>query len=210
MTDSDQELWDRRYAGRAAFSGDPNPWLVDLASSLEPGRALDLGSGEGADAIWLAGRGWTVTGVDISPVALRRAAINAYDAGGRLACRTRWLHRNLATWLPPAGAFDLVAMHFLHLPPARFLPLFRRAAAAVAPGGILLVVGHHPSDLDTGVPRPPDAGTLFTPEDLHGSLRPDQWNVQACEVRPREVEHPAGGTVTVHDTVLHAERLLEP
>ena len=205
QTQSDQEIWDRRYSGRPVWSGEPNPTLVAAAEALQPGRALDLGCGEGADAIWLAGRGWEVTGVDVSPVALRRAAIQAYEAGGRLAGRTRWLHRNVATWLPTAGGFDLVSMHFLHLPAERFRPVLRRAAAAVAPGGVLLVVAHHPDDARAGVPRP-DPALLPAPRDLRTALDPALWQVLASEARPRQVPGPDGERVTVQDTVLHAAR----
>jgi SAM-dependent methyltransferase len=140
-TASDAERWDARYLeSERIWSGEPNAALVREVTGLTPGRALDLGCGEGGDAVWLARRGWRVTGVDISRVALERAARHAADAG--VADRTAWQRHNLAETFP-AGEYDLVSAHFLHswgdMPRERIL---RRAAAATAPGGILLVVGH--------------------------------------------------------------------
>nr|WP_231385985.1 class I SAM-dependent methyltransferase [Rhodococcus aetherivorans] len=100
----DEELWDERYRSRPAlWSGEPNRHLVGEAAELEPGLALDVGCGEGADAIWLARRGWRVDGVDVSGVALRRAAEHADRAGAEIAGRITWLHENLTAWDPGRG-----------------------------------------------------------------------------------------------------------
>ena len=205
-----QDQWDERYRSASAiWSGRPNPHLVAEATDLAPGTALDAGSGEGADAIWLAQRGWRVTGVDISPVALERAAAHAAEAGRAVAERITWRHTDLTGGDPdPAlGAFDLVSVHFLHLPADELDALHRRLAAAVAPGGTLLVVGHHPSDIDTGVRRPRHPGMLFTPERVAEELAPGAWDVVTADVRGREAPAPDGGPpVTVHDSVLRAVR----
>lgn len=98
MSDPDQfgsAAWDQRYAGSTVWSGSVNPQLPAETSSLQPGRALDVGCGEGADAVWLAERGWEVTGVDFSPVALEKAKTHASDAG--IAARTRWWHGDVRT-----------------------------------------------------------------------------------------------------------------
>ncbi|MFC7656507.1 SAM-dependent methyltransferase [Pseudonocardia benzenivorans] len=156
----DETFWDGRYrAAPSVWSGRPNPQLVDETSGLTPGTALDVGCGEGADVAWLAGRGWTVTGVEISRVALERAEAHAREAG--LTGRTRWLHLD-ATREPVPGTFDLVSAHFVHLPPGMRDDLHRRLAAATAPGGTLLVVAHHPLDLDNGVPVRP-CGSCSSP-----------------------------------------------
>ncbi|MGD8166040.1 class I SAM-dependent methyltransferase [Herbiconiux sp. P16] len=136
-------FWEGRYREREQiWSGRPNRALVDVVEALTvmPGRALDLGSGEGADSIWLAEQGWRVTGVDISATALSRAGEHASDR--EVADRITWVQADLASWIPPTG-FDLVSACFLHSPVA--FPreeVLRRAAGAVAPGGHLLVVGH--------------------------------------------------------------------
>ena len=101
-THFEQDAWEERYRARPAlWSGRPNPQLVAEAAALAPGRALDVGSGEGADAIWLAERGWRVTGTDISTVALARAAEHARAAGAEPAERITWLHADMRTTPPP-------------------------------------------------------------------------------------------------------------
>lgn len=138
---SAEEYWDERYGGtERIWSGRPNVALVREVTGLAPGTALDLGCGEGGDAIWLAGQGWRVVGTDVSRRALERAAGHAERAG--VADRVEWRRHDLAVDFP-AGRFDLVSAHFLHSPVE--MPreeILRSAAAAVAPGGVLLVVGH--------------------------------------------------------------------
>lgn len=199
----DKAFWDARYAeADAVWSGNPNPVLVAEAADLPPGSALDIGSGEGADAIWLAARGWTVTGLDVSDVALQRAAAHAGAAGVRIT----WRQADLTLDAPVGTGFDLVTAQFMHLPSEQRRALHRRLAAAVAPGGTLLVVGHHPSDLGT-IPRPPLPDLFFTASDVAAELDPDQWEVLCEEARPRPVVHSDSGlTVTIHDTVLRARR----
>jgi len=202
----DQSLWDERYrAAHRVWSGNPNPHLVTETSGLTPGRALDVGAGEGADAIWLAERGWTVTALDFSSVALEKARAHAEERGAELAGRITWLHADLNVWQPPARAFDLVTLHFMHLASAERGPIYRGLAAAVAPGGTLLVVGHHPSDLETTARRPRDPDRLFTAEEIVGDLG-DGWTIAAAEARPRPATDPDGNAITVHDAVLVARR----
>ena len=143
--DNAQQFWDDFYGEReAVWSGKPNRLLVEGVSDLEAGTALDLGSGEGADAIWLAQQGWTVTAVDVSEVALRRGAGHAGDAGAEIAERIDWQQHDLAQGFPE-GEFDLVSAQFLHSPmeePGERTRILRRAARAVAPGGSLLIGSH--------------------------------------------------------------------
>lgn len=201
-----EAFWDERYRRPGhLWSGSPNPQLVAGAAGLRPGSALDAGSGEGADAIWLARQGWTVAAVDISSVALARAAAHAAAEPGA-ARRISWIHRDLTAWVPPAGTFDLVSAQFLHWPAAERTAVYGRLAAAVAPGGTLLIVGHHPSDLATGARRPRLPGLLFTPEETAAALDPAAWEILACEARPRLAEDPAGYPMTVTDSVLQARR----
>ncbi|TMQ82650.1 class I SAM-dependent methyltransferase, partial [Actinomadura soli] len=141
-TTARREFWDTRYAEHDhLWSGEPNHMLVQEISDLEPGTALDLGCGEGGDAIWLAGRGWRVTATDISGVALERAARHA-DAAG-VADRIDFQRHDLGESFPE-GVYDLVSAAFLHFPKEGLPrePILRAAAAAVAPGGTLLIVGH--------------------------------------------------------------------
>ncbi|GAY09916.1 cyclopropane-fatty-acyl-phospholipid synthase family protein [Pseudonocardia sp. N23] len=200
----DEAFWDGRYrSAPTIWSGRPNPTLVAEAADLSPGTALDVGCGEGADVAWLAERGWTATGVDVSQVALDRAAAHARGAG--LAARTTWLHLD-ATVEPPPGRYDLVSAHFVHLRPGMRDDLHRRLAAATAPGGTLLVVAHHPDDLAAGVPRPPIPELFFTADDVAGVLDPAEWTVITSEARTRPWTDGDGRDWTISDTVLRARR----
>jgi len=198
----EQPSWEERYAGKpSVWSGNPNPQLVVEGTGLVPGRALDVGSGEGADAIWLAGRGWQVTGLDFSAVALERSAQHAAEAG--VGEGVEWRHADLRTWSPGSERWDLVSSQFMHQPDGGMVAITRTLAAAVAESGTLLVVGHHPADVETGL-RWSIGNALFTPEELLPALD-DGWDVTA-EVRERVVPGPEGDPVTVRDSVVLARR----
>ena len=204
-TMSDEEFWDARYGQDGQiWSGNPNVILVREATDLKPGRALDLGSGEGADSIWLAQRGWHVTATDISSVALERAARRAEATG--VAGLIDWQHHDLGVSFP-AGVFDLVSAHFLHslgdMPRERIL---RTAAAAVAPGGVLLIVGHAgPPPWDHSHPHV----LLPTPEEVLESLQlsEGQWEVLLCEEHERLQTAPDGSPAKRTDNVVKVRRL---
>jgi SAM-dependent methyltransferase len=203
----DQAFWDERYRSQTSlWSGKPNRHLIAETEDLTPGRALDVGAGEGADAIWLAGRGWQVTAVDISLVALERAAGHAERAGADIAKRISWDHHDLIEWEPPRDHFDLVSAQYMHLPPAPRQALFDRLASAVAPGGTLLIVGHHPSDMQTTMPRPQRPELFFTGDDIAGQLDPSGWDIITNAAAGRTATDPDGHAVTIHDTVLRAQR----
>ena len=172
--------------------------LVTEAGGLPPGRALDVGCGEGADALWLARRGWHVTAVDISPTALRRAAAEATEVTGSV----EWVRADLTTTPPPGGAFDLVSVHYFPLArqPGDAAP--RQLLDAVAPGGTLLFVSHHPAGHSTREGF--DPSDYYQPGDIAGLLDRD-WTVVVDETRPRTASAPAG-THHTHDTVLRAQR----
>jgi SAM-dependent methyltransferase len=200
-------FWDARYGERARiWSGAVNQVLADTAPGLTPGRALDLGCGEGGDSVWLAERGWQVTGVDISATALERAHSLA-ESRGLGVDQISWQQVDLAEDFP-AGEFDLVSACFLaspiQLPRAAIL---QRAAAAVAPGGTLLVVSH--------AGAPPWAGNLGghrhffpTPEEELAALdlQGDLWDIRIAEVRSREATGPDGERGSLEDTVVVARR----
>ena len=195
----DQAFWDERYRSHSSlWSGNPNSHLIGEASQLSPGTALDVGCGEGADAIWLAQRGWKVTAVDLSTVALQRAAAHAARAG--------WRHADLATWDPGAARYDLVSAQYMQLLPGPRETLFRRLAASVTPGGSLLAVGHHPSDQQTTMPRPHIPELYFTGDDIIAYLDNGEWDVITNTAAPRPATDPDGRTITIHDTVLRASR----
>jgi SAM-dependent methyltransferase len=201
------DFWNERYSSAPAiWSGRPNPQLVAEVAALPPGRALDVGCGEGADAIWLAELGWSVTAVDISTVALARAEEHARRAGDDVAARITFQEADLTSWGPPPSSFDLISSQFVHVPSDRRTALNAALAAGVAPGGVLLVVGHHPLDLDTALGRPRRADLLFTADEAVASLDPADWEVLAAQARPRPVTAPDGTDVTAHDAVLLARR----
>ncbi len=198
--------WDARYLSRVKrWSGNPNPGLVEHAAALAPGRALDLGCGEGADALWLARRGWAVTALDVSAVALDRAAEHASaDPAGH---RITWLHADLGSWQPDA-AYDLVSAQFLHSTSLPWLVPLRTAAAAVGPGGMLLVVGHHPEKLPPWATQL-DPASLFTAEQLMAELgiAGPRWRVEVAASTERSATGPDGQAAILADAVLRAVRL---
>ncbi len=198
----DEASWEERYRiAPALWSGRANVQLVAEATGLPTGRALDAGSGEGGDALWLAARGWRVTAADFSTVALARAAAAAGRLDPEVAGRVEWVHADLTRWEPPAGAFDLVSAQYFHLPRHDLDPALARLACAVAPRGSLLVVGHVASELHTGLPE-----MFFTAAQVAATLDPAAWDVVVCEDRSRTASGPAGHELPVADTVLRARR----
>ncbi|MEV0574499.1 MULTISPECIES: SAM-dependent methyltransferase [unclassified Streptomyces] len=202
---SDAELWDERYReSHRIWSGNPNTMLVREVEGLKPGRALDLGCGEGADAVWLARWGWQVTATDISRVALARAAEHGAEAD--VADRIDWQFHDLGVSFPE-GEYDLVSAQFLHsmgdLPREEIL---RRAAAAVAPGGVLLIVGH------AGFPAwEHDHADMELPttDEVLASLRlPEgEWEVLLSAEHERVQNDPDGNPTTRTDNALKVRRL---
>ncbi len=212
-----EEFWDQRYNSRATtngteqhhehiWSGKPNLHLVDQATNLVPARALAAGCGEGADAIWLAERGWRVTAVDVSSVALKRAAASAAMLGAEVSSRIEWVHEDLTTWEPGIGRFDLVSSQYFHLPSIPRREVFARLADAVAPRGSLLIVAHHPMDLATTMHRPAQLDWFFTGDDIADTLDPEEWTVVTNAASSRTVTDPHGESATIHDTVFRAQR----
>jgi SAM-dependent methyltransferase len=200
------EFWDERYrSADMIWSGNANSHLVAVATGLTPSTALDVGCGEGADAIWLASRGWQVTAVDVSTVALDRAAKRAAEAGAELAARITWQQVDALSWDPPPLRFGLVSAQFLHLPRPALESLHRRLAAAVSPHGTLLIVGHDRSDLATSMRRPHLPELMFDAEQVAAVLDPDGWHITAGSPERRTLD-PDGRPVTIRDAVVQAVR----
>lgn len=200
--------WDARYTGEQVWSGDPNSTLVTEVTSLEPGRALDIGAGEGGDAIWLAHRGWTVTASDISERALQRIAAAADRNGLDIV----GLHADAGALNPfSPAAFELVTAHYASIHRTPDSRVVDNILEAVAPGGTLLFVGHSPQPMKTPTDRARssqafDADAFVSVEDLATAIeRRDDWTIEVHETRHRP---PTSSTRHhVADIVLRARRI---
>ncbi|MEU1273427.1 class I SAM-dependent methyltransferase [Streptomyces sp. NPDC005799] len=195
--------WDDRYSDRQQlWSGRPNGALVAEVAGLTPGRVLDVGCGEGADAVWLARRGWDVTALEVSGVALRRAAGHARDAG----LAVHWVHAALTDAMLPPASFDLVSAQYPALLRTPDAAAERALLSAVAPGGMLLVVHH------AGMETQQDHESGFDPADyvwpsMVVDLLDDDWQVEVHEQRPRVVPDGGAGAHHTDDLVLRVRRL---
>ncbi len=208
MTDlSPAQHWEQRYAEREQiWSGRPNALLVDLVSSLEPGKVLDLGCGEGGDSVWLATRGWEVTAVDIASTAIARGKALSVERHVP-EHQITWLVRDLASW-EPTETYGLVsACYFQSFVDLPRIPILQRVASAIAPGGHLLLISHGEA--------PPWAHgqahqhhQFFSPaEELVAlQLEDSAWRPIVSELRPRETTGPNGETAAVHDSVLLVQK----
>lgn len=202
----DSVEWDARYAAEELlWSSEPNRFLVEELAALPPGRALDLACGEGRNSIWLALRGFEVTGVDFSGVALEKAARLAKERGVTL----QLIKADLLEWVPGKENFDLVVIMYLHLRPADRRRVIRRAAKALAPSGTLFVVGHDSRNLRDGVGGPQDPEVLFTPQDVVDDVKTLGGGplklVKAARAE-REVEVPQGAPRSAIDALVRLER----
>ncbi len=205
MTET-QAFWDAFYSENLGrWSGLPNAAVVAEATPLTPGTALELGCGDGADAIWLALRGWRVTAVDVSEIALAAAERAAAAAG--VAGAIAFEPHDLAVSMP-AGPFDLVTTAFLHSPVE--LPreeVLRQAADAVAPGGRLVVIGHAgpppwapPEHAVHGFPSPQEVLDAL-------DLPPTSWSTERLELVERTADGPHGRTGVLEDSLVVVRRL---
>ncbi len=162
-----REDWDKRYASvENLWAVKPNRFLVAEVAGLKPGRALDLACGEGQNAIWLATLGWDVTGVDFSEVAIAKARARAERDG----VRAEFVCADLLGYEPAVGAFDLVLVLYLHIPADGRRQVLASAAAALAPGGTFVLVGHDLTNMIDGVGGPSDPDLLCTPDQIASEL----------------------------------------
>jgi len=193
--------WDARYASaEQVWSGLPNTALVAETAGLAPGRALDVGCGEGADTVWLAGHGWDVTALDVSQVALDRATRHARDA----KVEVRLMRSDLVGAPIQPGTFDLVSAMYPALRRTPTNEAERVLIAAVAPGGVLLVVHHADVDTEQAKAHGFDPADYVSPADVAALLGQD-WQVEFDQRRPRDTTTGAGAHHT-HDVVLRARR----
>lgn len=194
----DRQGWNARYASQPLlWDIDPDPLLRAEVGGLAPGRALDLGAGEGRAARWLAERGWRVTAVDFADVALERGRGLA-AAGGLPPDAITWQCADLADYRPPA-AVELALLLFVHPPAPVRRRLLADVAAALTPGGVVLVVGYDPSHLLHGSGGPRDPAVLFSPEAIAAELaglridRAERLRVgDAVDTIVRATKHPPG------------------
>jgi len=178
-----REDWDHRYAAaELPWSASPNRRLVAEVADLPPGRVLDLACGEGRNAIWLAERGWRVTAVDFSEVAIANARSASAEAGVdvELVCA------DLLVYEPRPAAHDLVLLLYLQIPADERRVVLARAADALAPGGTLLLLGHDSTNPTDGVGGPSDARVLYTPDDIVAQL--PGLEIEKAERYLRDVE----------------------
>ena len=199
--------WDQRYAGRElVWSAEPNRVVAEVVGRLSPGRALDLGTGEGRNAIWLAEQGWRVTAVDFSQVAVERAR----SLAAKRAVTVDWRVADVVGFEPVEGSFDFVLLCYLHLPSPDREQVIDRVSEALAPGGTFLYVGHDARNIAEGVGGPQDPAVLTTPDAVARQLT--GCRVERAEVleRPVSADTGHGGSPKSRhlalDTVVHAVR----
>jgi SAM-dependent methyltransferase len=196
----DQAAWDERYAGpELVWGAGPNCFVAEELAGLEPGRALDLGTGEGRNAIWLAERGWQVTGVDFSATGLARAA----ELARRRGVSVDWVQDDLLSYQPVPAGYDLVLIAYIQLPADDLARLVRAAVTALAPGGTLLAVGHDRDNLEKGYGGPQYPHVLWTPALVAAEL--DGLTVERAEQVQRHVQIAGGERVAI-DTLVRAGR----
>jgi len=199
----DKHDWDRRYAKEdLVWSAEPNRFLVPEVGDLSPGRALDVACGEGRNAIWLAERGWDVTGVDFSKVAIEKAAHIAATRGVQGTWRVLdVVHESLGV-----EAFDLVLIFYLQLSAEERRRAVQNALVALRPGGTLLVVGHDSSNIEHGWGGPQDPAVLYGPDDIVADLE-GQAEVERAERVTRPVETEEGTKLAI-DVLVRAHKVL--
>jgi SAM-dependent methyltransferase len=202
----DRGSWEERWSqalrehGDAVANRPANTHLTDAAGDLGPGVALDAGCGHGSDTLWLAARGWRVTAVDFSATALAHARSTAEAIRVDVAERVDWVEGDLAIWTPQPGHYDLVACLYVHVA-GSVEAMVDRMATGVAPGGLLLLVGHRPIDPVTGAATPSAGQVQVSVDEAVAALDPTRWEFVVAEDRPRAM---AGTGV---DAVIRARRL---
>lgn len=188
-----REFWDARYSEGGVWSREPNAWIESTVAHLDPGAAVDLGAGEGRNALWLASLGWEVTAVDFSPVGLRTGRTRARTAGLDI----EWVEADATTWVSPT-LVDLVVVAYLQLPADALASALETAAGYLAPGGTLALINHDRDNLTRGVGGPQDAALLTTVEELRSAA--SDLDIIEC----RQFERTTADGATAIDAILLA------
>lgn len=200
----DRSAWDERYAGSdLVWSATPNQFLEAEVADLPVGRALDVASGEGRNALWLAARGWRVTAVDFSEAGIATGRRRADEVG----VEVDWVVADVVEWIPEPGAFDLVAICYLQLPAEPLGTVLGHAGRALAPGGTLVAVGHDRSNLEGGYGGPQDLSVLWSADAIVDGVRSAEVELEVvrAEVVERQVRTD-DGTRTALDTLVRISR----
>ncbi|MEP6814449.1 MAG: class I SAM-dependent methyltransferase [Marmoricola sp.] len=196
----DAEAWDTRYAAsERVWSVGPNQFVAAELADLPPGRAVDLAAGEGRNAIWLASRGWDVTAVDFSDVALDRGRQLATDL------TIEWVCADVLTWIPPQ-TYDLAVLAYLQLVATERRTAVRLAFDSLEIGGTLLVVAHDTTNLAEGTGGPQDAAVLMTAEDVLADLEDARWDPLLARRVERQVTGEDGTSRTAYDALVRLVR----
>lgn len=195
--------WDERYrSAELVWGAEPNRFVREQCSSLAPGDAVDLACGEGRNSLWLARRGWRVTGIDYSPVAIERARTLTSQEPADVAARLTWQVGDATAGLVDPRSSDLVVVAYLHLAPAEHWLVLANASAALRSGGTLVMVGHDRRNLTEGVSGPQDITRLHDPSSIRASLEDHGLAVDLAET----VERPTENGVAL-DTLVRARRV---
>lgn len=198
----EREEWNRRYEGaELLWTATPNQMLVGEVEHLPAGRALDVACGEGRNAVWLAEKGWSVTGVDFSDVALGKARRLAQARG----VSVDWVLADLRSYHPRPGAYDLVVVLYLHLPADERRTVHLACTSSLRPGGVLIVLGHDVSNLTDGYGGPQDVSILFTPDDVVADLAGTGVTIERAERVQRRVSTETGERIAI-DALVRAAR----
>lgn len=194
-----RDYWNERYRQKEyVWTVEPNRFLAEAVAGLEPGRALDLAAGEGRNAVWLARQGWQVDAVDFSDVAIGKAQDLAARSG---AAGIGFAVHDLVTWRPPEQSYDLVTLAYFQVPSPDREQVWSAAAAAVAPGGRLVVIGHDSDNLTSGYGGPQDPAALYRADEVEAIVATD-LTIERSEQVIRVVEDDDGRHEAIDNVVV--------